>query len=171
MGGGGPSLPEPVKHRDMAATCTGLPPQGSAIPDVPDGVCKSDADCTDGDNGRCIWPYSGDNICIYDECFEDADCGGANVCACRVKEAFGVNVCYHGNCQLDADCGAGGYCSPSGIVGPTCTMGIGAGSVGYFCHTAQDECTDDADCGGESYVCLFSVDAAHWVCQELLCFG
>ncbi len=170
--GAGASLPEPAVHRASAETCTGTPPAGSQIPDVPESKCETDADCTAGDNGRCVWPYAGGNICIYDECFEDSDCGGSRVCGCRVSEAFGVNVCYHGNCKVDADCGEGGYCSPSGIVSPSCSMGISPGSVGYFCHTADDECTDDADCGEKySYACLLSVEAGHWVCQELLCLG
>ncbi len=170
--GAGSALPEPEEHRATAETCTGTPPAGSQIPDVEESTCEADAECTDGDNGRCVWPYAGGNICLYDECFEDSDCGGSLVCSCRVGEAFGVNVCYHGNCKVDADCGEGGYCSPSGIVGPSCGMGILPGSVGFFCHSAADECTDSADCGNEdSFTCLFSVEAGHFVCQELLCLG
>ncbi len=173
-GSGGGSvvmLPEPLVHRAEALSCEGAPPKGNAAPTETTRDCTEDADCTMGDNGRCVWPYAGDNLCVYDECFEDSDCGSAQVCGCRVENNFGVNVCYHGNCQLDADCGAGGYCSPSGQVSPTCGDGVAAGSIGYFCHTADDECTDDADCEGESNICLFQVEAAHWVCQQLLCLG
>lgn len=170
-GTGAATLPEPERHRPAAETCMGEPPMGNPIPE-PGGECDTDADCTEGTNGRCIWPYGGGNVCRYDECFEDADCGGASVCACRLSEGFGFNTCFQGNCVVDADC-AGGWCSPSAVhVGPTCMSGISPGSVGYFCRTADDECVDDADCGDEGIAaCLFSVDALHWVCQELLCTG
>ena len=81
--------------------------------------------------------------------------------------------CFQGNCVLDDDCGSGGWCSPSAIhVGPTCMEGISPGSVGYFCRTADDECLDDGDCGSSGIgACIFSVEAMHWVCQELLCTG
>jgi len=168
--GGSAMLPEPENHRPSAETCTGEPPAGSPIPE-PGGECEMDADCTEGTNGRCIWPYGGENVCRYDECFEDDDCGGASICACRVAESFGFNRCFLGNCVVDDDCGAGGWCSPSAVhLDPTCMSGISPGSVGYFCHSPDDECTDDADCGAD-YVaaCVFSVEAVHWVCQDLLC--
>lgn len=129
----------------------------------------TDGECVDGVNGRCIWPYGGENVCQYDECFSDADCGGARACECRNEAVFGVNRCYAGNCRTDSDCG-GGYCSPSAVhVFPNCMTDIAPGSVGFFCHTEDDECTDDADCGQDSAACIFSVDALHWVCHELLC--
>jgi hypothetical protein len=170
--GGATGLPEPEVHRPAAETCVGEPPAGNPLPE-PGGECETDADCTDGTNGRCIWPYGGGNVCRYDECFEDSDCGGASICACRVPESFSFNRCFLGNCVVDADCGSAGWCSPSAVhVGPTCMTGISPGSVGYFCHTAEDECIDDSDCGAQDVAaCLFDVDAMHWVCQELLCTG
>ena len=41
--------------------------------------CTADAQCTDGDNGRCMAPLGGAavNQCSYDQCFSDADCDSA----------------------------------------------------------------------------------------------
>jgi hypothetical protein len=169
--GTGGMLPEPELHRAMAETCTGTPPMGNPIPD-PSGECMQDADCVAGDNGRCVWPFGGSNVCMYDECFSDADCGGVAVCACRIDESFGFNRCFQGNCRVDADC-PGGYCSPSGVhIYSSCMTGISAGSIGFFCHTPEDECIDDADCGmPDAAACLFDVSSTRWACQELLCTG
>lgn len=166
--GGSASLPEPAEHRPSAEMCTGTPPAGNALSGNT-GECSSDADCTAGDNGRCIWPFGGDNLCTYDQCFEDADCGAVSVCACRLGTAFDMNQCFQGSCVLDTDCGPGGYCSPSGLVSPNCMTGISPGSIGFFCHTAEDECTDDSDCGEQGQACLFQVEAMRWQCHELLC--
>jgi hypothetical protein len=90
------------------------------------------------------------------------------VCACRVEASFHANVCFHGNCVTDADC-AGGYCSPSAVdVFWNCLTGLAQGSIGYFCHSASDECTDDAECG-EGGHCIFEVDAARFGCFTPVC--
>ena len=168
--GTGGGLPEPQQHRAAATTCTGEPPAGNPIPES-GGECLADADCLDGTHGRCIWPFGGGNVCRYDECFSDADCGGASVCACRVEETFALNLCFHGNCIVDADCGPGGWCSPSAVhVYPSCMEGISPGSVGYFCRTEGDECLNDSDCGASDVAaCLFDVDQLRWICRDLSC--
>ena len=165
--GGTTALPEPIKHRVDGEMCSGTPPAGNAI-GQPGSDCMTDSDCVAGDNGRCIWPFGGDDVCRYDECSQDSDCGSVGICSCRLKSAFGVNVCHQGNCVVDGDCGVAGYCSPSALLFPNCMMGISPGSVGYFCHTPQDGCTDDEDCG-ESSTCLFKVESMRWSCQALLC--
>ena len=91
---------EPAVHRPAATACTGAPPEGNAIPTS--GDCMTDAECTAGTNGRCIWPFGGDNVCLYDECTSDADCG-VGVCACRVEASFDFNRCFQGNCVIDSD--------------------------------------------------------------------
>lgn len=170
--GSGATLPEPARHRAAAETCTGTPPPGNPIPDDT-GQCMADGDCTDGVNGRCIWPFGGTNVCRYDECSTDAECGTASVCTCRLEEGFDMNRCFRGNCLVDADCGEGGWCSPSAVhLPPTCFTGIAPGSIGYFCRTEADTCLDDSDCGGQGEAaCLFDVDQLAWICQDLLCFN
>lgn len=169
--GSGGSGPVPANHRAAAAACTAARPPGSIGGGV-DGDCTTDAECTAGDNGRCVDELGKPAFCSYDACSVDADCGAGSVCECRNPAAHDANVCVHGNCQVDADCGEGGYCSPSAVtLDPFCTEGVPIGSVGYFCHSAGDECTDDAECpsSGTFPSCFFDVDKLHFACFEVLC--
>ena len=168
--GGSPAAPAPLNHRASAAPCAAPRPPS----DTGDGSgkCIKDVECTQGLNGRCVAYPGQPHACSYDACTADADCGSASVCDCRNPARFNANACFHGNCQIDADCGAGGYCSPSGVtVGPDCAFGVEQGSYGFFCHTAADECVNDADCPGPmgQPACLFQVAKARWACQQLIC--
>ena len=161
----------PVNHRASAAPCDS--PRQAFDQGEANGKCLKDADCTTGLNGRCVAFLGKPSFCSYDACKADTECGSASVCACRNAPNFSANTCFHGNCQVDADCGSGGYCSPSAVsLDIYCNMGVPQGSYGYFCHTAADECVDDADCPptpmGQG-ACFFQPDKAHWGCQELLC--
>src|SRR5262245_61671209 len=110
----GGMLEEPAEHRPMATPCTtDRPPINGGSGSEGAGTCSSDAECTEGDSGRCIWPLPAEPKCSYDACTEDADCGSAALCACRVEASYYANVCFRGNCITDADCGTSGYCSPS----------------------------------------------------------
>jgi hypothetical protein len=162
--------------RPSSACAAATTVDGGAI-----AACTHDTDCSAGLNGRCDpTPRINGCECSYDQCFADADCkttGGP--CECRPPAqaltspagggptATPANVCKPGNCRIDDNCGAGGYCSPS--QGP---CGSYSGIVGYFCHTPQDKCIDDADCksqgGGD---CRFDQIGAAWVCQTSQCAG
>jgi hypothetical protein len=133
--------------------------------------CTSDADCTEGENGRCTGNAHDGWQCTYDECFADSDCasaadGAPQVCGCAAGPSSNNNVCLPGNCRLDTDCGAGGYCSPS-------LDQCGDYTLGYFCHVPKDECVDDADCvasiGKADAYCAFNSDAGHWKCAAAHC--
>jgi hypothetical protein len=134
--------------------------------------CRTHAECTAGDNGRCVGNGHDGWRCTYDDCFSDADCPGfdggrAGVCACKNGFRSDNNVClYAGNCRTDADCG-GGYCSPTlGQCGRYGTF------VGYYCHTSADECTDDADCAATpNAYCAWSELKGHWACSTSYCVG
>ncbi len=67
-------------------------------------------------------------------------------------------------------CGAGGYCSPS--LGE---CGNYDKAVGYFCHTQDDECSDDSDCTGgiasSPAYCAFMPAVGHWRCSTAQCVG
>ena len=160
----------PKFHRATAEACTAARPPG--IDGATGGDCTSDADCTEGDNGRCVQDINNPPFCSYDECQSDADCGGGSVCECRNPAVFDANVCVHGNCLTDADC-PGDYCSPSAVtLSPFCSLDIPIGSVGYFCHSASDECVNDDDCDpgtGSFPGCLFDADKGHFACREILC--
>jgi hypothetical protein len=135
------------------------------------GVCLIDSQCTTGENPRCT--PSGGNArpsCQSDACFADTDCPKGNVCECGGSAGVGrfANVCLAGNCSVDSDCGSDGYCSPS--YGTSC--GAYGGIVGYFCHTAHDQCTNDDECvdGGAGY-CAFQPATNRWTCFYSFCAG
>jgi hypothetical protein len=54
---------------------------------------------------------------------------------------------------------------------PSCSSGISAGSIGYFCHRPTDACIDDTDCPQSAgpQICLFDVVATHWTCRQEMC--
>lgn len=160
---------EPKVHRASGATCPTDRPAG--VTDGTTGDCTTDADCTNGMNGRCEQRIGAPPICSYDECQSDTDCGTA-ACECRNPAQFLANVCVHGNCITDADCN-GDYCSPSAVtLSPFCTLEIPIGTIGYFCHSGADECVNDDECpAGTSGLqsCLFDADKGHWACRDVVC--
>jgi hypothetical protein len=152
----------PVNHRPAGSICPMQRGVGTTCtqPNCAPGNCTSDADCTQGKNGRCL--AQGPAIsyqCSYDQCFADTDCAASAPCLCRSSAADPEpNVCATGSdCRVDSDCGPNGYCSPS-----DCGYGLGT----YFCHTPADTCVDDSDCGGttSNMRCLFDTTAKHWAC-------
>jgi hypothetical protein len=106
--------------------------------------------------------------CTYDACEHDTDCTG-ETCACHGSPYMASlgNSCVQGNCRIDADCGANGYCSPS--EDPNSCGGL----LGYYCHTANDQCIDDSDCASSGVgleVCGYSTTTNIWSCRmEGLC--
>lgn len=156
----------PAVHRAEAEACDEERPPGSFEDGEQESfdpsVCSKDADCTEGVRGRCMGGRG--VMCTYDECTLDSECSTGGPCQCA-----NANTCLQGNCQVDDDCGGGGYCSPS--MG---TCGSYSGIIGYWCHTPADECVDDADCAaadmGPGY-CMFSPEAAHWLCSYTTCVG
>jgi hypothetical protein len=99
----------------------------------------------------------------------DADCSGGQVCACS-SDYYGGNTAYHpnlcvpANCHVDADCGPAGYCSP--------TAGYCGIYEGFYCHKAADTCIDAAsDCGACGNACVYSPQAAAFVCGRAICAG
>jgi hypothetical protein len=165
------------------------PPEGSPA-DNPDG-CLHDSECTSGANGRCV-PLNAPfftcrGTCSYDECSGDSACPAATPCECRASETVvTANRCVGtSNCRVDADCGPGGFCSPS-VVNPfcaclspalcdssshcyagdkevPCSCGDACGH-GYYCHTGQDQCLDDEDCGA-GQTCNYDRLEDRWTCS------
>jgi hypothetical protein len=133
-------------------------------------MCSGDSQCTMGTNGRCVESGGGALYCActYDTCADDAACPTGETCACHGSPYVNNqgNTCVPGNCRVDSDCGVGGYCSPS-----YANMGCG-GLGGYYCHTPQDACINDSDCGSDDESgCMYSTSEARWTCQELLLCG
>ena len=115
-------------------------------------------------------PREGSFVCMYDQCTRDVDCEEGGVCECG-KGLGGTNVCLNDSgCQVNADCGVAGYCSPT-----FGDCGDYSGVIAYQCHTPQDECIDDADCGADengwgSY-CAYSPRSGRWQCEDSHCAG
>jgi len=165
----------PAQHRPTAIACTPNRPPGqvsgtNAKDAGAEVLCSTDSDCQSGVNGRCaVVSFFGNTECTYDECFTDGDCNAAHaVCECAGSGASDNHVCLRtGNCSLDSDCGPAAYCSPS--LGD---CGHLTGTRGYYCHTPDDECVDDADCardGSTGGYCALSTNARHWKCSTSEC--
>jgi hypothetical protein len=175
----------PKIHRTTPSSCT-QPRSGDGdagvycgffLGEVPSeaGACQYDTDCTAGVSGRCACapPVPGigaATACSYDACQSDRDCSNGSsgsVCDCREGplgngNQSAANVCLAGNCRTDADCGSAGYCSPSNV--PGCGPNWW---YGYFCHTANDTCTNDTDCPGPNGICATYGNA--WHCYPSPC--
>lgn len=126
----------------------------------PEG-CKSDAECKDGMNGRCVdtgmrSPFGGDRAvrsnllgaappppprtrCVYDACFSDGDCGAKSRCECGGEGER--NYCLAlDSCTTDAACG------PNHL----CQCGSAPGAANYCVDgncRADSDCQDGAKCG------------------------
>jgi hypothetical protein len=159
----------PLVHRPSAPTCqtTRAAASCGGLP----GLCTSDASCTMGTNGRCYAVGNAGCQCSYDQCFADSDCTSGQTCNCRADGSTAPNSCVASNCRSDADCGPGGYCSPT--LDPTCGARIGI--VGYYCHTANDGCTNDSDCPADAAVgatwCAYHSEVGSWQCSVGFCVG
>jgi hypothetical protein len=171
--GGESCLPRaPAEHRSAGSTCDHERGPGSTPEPAggPPADCTTDADCTTGENGRCTGNTHDGWRCTYDSCFADSDCAdAAAACECEGGFRSDHNVCLPGNCRTDGDC-ATGYCSPT-----FGSCGDYTGTVGYFCHTCEDECLDDADCGGDGSwgapYCMFEPTLGRWTCSSSHCAG
>lgn len=176
-GGSSPSTTA-TDHRVAPVACSGVVTDAAITPGDAGGPsdagsalsCTQDSDCVgcaNGQLGRCEGPFS---TCVCDQCMVDGDCGATGVCACD-GQTFGWphtrrgNVCIPSNCRVDADCGPSGFCSP------TTDLGCGAfyGVAGYYCHTVNDQCTNDTDCAAGT--CRYSPQVGYWVCATGGCAG
>jgi hypothetical protein len=178
----------PQQHRVASVTCPEERGVGDFSPDggrdpvssncvnnaMPGSVeCLRDSDCTDGTRGRCLaGHFACMTYCSYDTCGTDTDCVGA-VCECRQQATdVAANSCWAGgNCRVDSDCGPGGFCSPSQVATGCLVFDVSSGQ-GYFCHTANDSCLDNGDCGeqeivaGRGRVCAYELATSRWGCHE-----
>ena len=162
----------PQYHRASGECCPADRAPGDTFMMYNEGTCMTDSDCEAGVNGRCLSYQT--FYCSYDACFSDSDCAPRTPCLCRASPTSeSANGCARGSdCATDSDCGPGGYCSPS--PSPHYECGPGSGAT-YYCHTAQDECTNDSDCGwvdtgySGSNLCLYDTQSQRWACGTLNC--
>jgi hypothetical protein len=154
--------PDPT--RPAETVCSPCRPPGVSTGGGGRGECETDADCTTGTNGRCGFGRAG-SFCSYDECFRDSDCDTGEACLCDgTRLGGGGNTCVSAGCRTNNDCTPGYACSPT-FGG----CGTYSGFIGFQCHTADDECTTDAECG-PGY-CAFDPTLAHWACSTSECVG
>ncbi len=153
----------PQQHRPTVAACSTTRPPGITTDGGLVGTCATDADCTQGTNGRCGPSQAKGYSCSYDLCFTDTDCAAGTSCNCSPQG----NACLPSTCRSDADC-AGLGCSPTYDT----SCGAYHGTQGIYCHTKDDTCTDDTDCteGGAGY-CAYQLDVGHWACSYGFCAG
>jgi len=145
-----------VGHRSAPGTCE---PSRPCTPIRPSFFCSSHSECAEGNNGRC----SSDGVeCTYDECFVDEDCQPGALCDCAGGRDTS-HRCLPVECRSDRDCTGGMGCSPSPAV--ECPVPV----VGYYCHTAADECAVDGDCSGPLAYCAFNPSSRAWVCATQTC--
>jgi hypothetical protein len=160
----------PEKHRAAPVACDDQRPPGGGRAFFVGSECTQDAECSAGHNGRCQ-DFRGTSACTYDECAVDADCSSSGPCACEGAFWSDANACLPGNCRIDADCsGGGGYCSPT-----FGDCGNYSGVIAYYCHTPEDNCIDDSDCGGNEMqgpgYCMYRPELGHWECGYGQCVG
>lgn len=157
------TTPPTAAHREPDVEAVACPRERGSEPLAPDATptaCHTDADCTEGQNGRCVrlsnhgshGPALEASACSYDECFTDADCPGAPRATCWCRRASGEVVglghyCTGGECATDADCGEGHYCR--------------RGANGRFCHSPADECMEDQPCPAPEQRCLREGDGLY----------
>jgi hypothetical protein len=151
-------------HRPQSVTCPVTQISGTEA-GVSAAPCLSNADCSGS-----VYPSCLGGQCHVDQCLSDSDCGVGMGCACgsdyiNARDVH-TNNCVPAQCHVDADCGAGGLCSPARTGD--------CGASGFYCHSAADTCTTDADCCDEPAQpnCLYQPTIGHWACQGLLiCSG
>lgn len=174
--GGVPSVHFPTATSCRASRGPGNAGSGFTCPDA-GGVgsfqcCTADTDCTDGTNGRCTITGNAGPHCTYDECSTSTDCATGKSCGCGDVNQYSYNICVPSNCRTDSDCGAGGYCSPT--LDFTCGT-YGGEYAGVYCHTAQDQCTNDSDCTSTSSSiggrCSYNPETSRWECATGMCAG
>ncbi len=155
--------------------------------------CRSDAECTQGRQGRCVRfgvslapaerssllaeapAPPPETICAYDECEADAkmrcECGAPG----QRYRCVGVD-----RCMGDRDCGEGSLCAcgasgaPNQCVRSTCrTDADCAGGYpcvdnqgGRYCRSGRDRCKSSADCERGS-TCDFSDRERAFVCVPM----
>jgi hypothetical protein len=124
----------------MATTCTSLLDQ----------CCPTTNPCPDSElcyqgplvpvcAGTLMAPH---NQCAVDQCSQDADCTGAQICALAGTFGLEIRACVAAYCKLDTDCTAhaGGLCAPA--QDPCCSA-----YDGLFCVYPDDGgCRSNADC-------------------------
>ena len=135
-------------------------PEASSCLDPSIDECCTTADCAFGScYATPIVPFCGGaeqqpfNVCVADQCADDAACGAGSICAPAGTLARKVRACAPASCKVNADCTAepSGVCAP--VVDPCCGYPAGLHCVypggcrsntdcpGGYCELGQDGAT------------------------------
>lgn len=123
-----------------ATTCTS--PLDQCCPTT--NPCPDSEPCYQGPlvpvcSGAIMSPH---NQCAVDQCSQDADCTGNQICALAGTFGLEIRACVAAYCKLDTDCaaGPGGTCAPAHD--PCCSA-----YDGLFCvYPDKGGCHSNADC-------------------------
>lgn len=130
-------------------TCTGLGSGTDAGAQI--GICRSDADCTQGPEGHCTTNSKSPSCSCFYGCKTDADCTSDRICVCTGEL---TGECILAKCKSDADCSPGSLCL---------SASDGACRRIFACQAADDACAGDKDCPPAYSQCTF--DGTHRVCK------
>lgn len=136
-------------HKKVSIECpVGTPSKQPACKASTEGSCSLPSDCTEKPNGYCLefpgWATNTSCGCFYG-CTKDSDCGPDQVCLCGDP----IGKCVTSTCTGDSDCSPGNICS-------SYDASKGCGGISFACHTDDDACGNDADCGPVSPMTITS---------------
>ena len=179
--GGGGSAPSrkyascaPASVPQQVACPARVTPPSNASSDY---GCKTDAECTNGRDGRCVKNESGayhglapspearrsnllagpmppppKTLCVYDKCQTDKDCGSGMRCACGDGKGQSRNQCVAvDTCLSDKDCGADALCA------------CGTAPLPNSCRPGN--CRTDSECGA-GFACEQYCRSARDACRK-----
>ncbi len=153
-GDGSTALPG---DRPQAVTCPATT-FGQPVTSVP---CTTLADCQDAGG---YYQACRASQCSADACLTDSDCPTGEACGCSSDfggNAIHTNTCIPAQCRIDSDCGPGGICSP--YRSDFCNS-----LSGYYCHSAADECTTNANCcDPDKPSCKYQPTLGHFACEAV----
>lgn len=139
------------------AATTGAPTTGTGTTGVlPDGQCRTQADCEDFEQCEPAGAVQcgGATGCTLDgsECSDDAACGGTpeSPQICVPDPCCGLSLCQPG-CRVDGDCGLAQRCGPDARCAPASCDPQTPCPADFSCVEARCEpsaCSGDGECDG-----------------------
>jgi hypothetical protein len=160
------SPPRPAAPAGFACPKVRVPPVDGAHGTPTTGRCRSDGDCVERADGRCV--VLGDThsariaACVYDGCTGDRDCRAGETCVCGTGVGPDRNRCMPGNCHTDVDC-AGTTCGES--MSTFVASDYARHVEGHFCRTREDTCRTDHECDLEGrHACAYRAELGRWTC-------
>ncbi|APR81220.1 Hypothetical protein A7982_06567 [Minicystis rosea] len=163
--------PDTSVHRVEVVTCDPTISAPSCTGTENNITCTSDADCTAGPHGRCVFTAVVEDAglvtscgCAY-SCVSDEECGAGKVCVCGgvLPTDADWSVCANATCSTGADCATGDCALSTYFNG--CTA-----DVEVACRNPEDVCRTDPDCagdGGQHLSCVMSEGT--WQCLGWTC--